>query len=119
MIPFGEDDDWPDEPEEFDPDSLGPDVPRVERTAELTRKGADAPEEVQNAFWAAVLFANVGLMGVSLGAMLVFFRGDWVFGGGGLLVGTFALLMTYQRYRRFMNREQDPDGDGDGTAGDD
>lgn len=116
MIPFEEDEDaWPDEPKEFDPDSLGPDPPTVPRTNELIREGQDAPKEVQNRFWAAVLFANVGLMGVSLGAMLLYFRADWDFGGGALVVGIVALLMTYHQYYQFKNRE-DEDAE---TAGSD
>jgi hypothetical protein len=108
VTPFEEEEEsWPNEPAEFDPDSLGPDVPGVSRTDELVRAGNQAPKEVQNAFWAAVLFANVGVMGVSLGAMLLYFRGDLRFGGGAFVVGVVGLAMTYRRYRAFMNRDDD------------
>jgi hypothetical protein len=120
VIPFEEDEDaWPDEPEEFDPDSLGPDPPTVTRTGELVREGQDAPKEVQNAFWKAVLLANVALLGISLGAMLLYFRADWDFGGGALVVGLVALALTYRTYHQFMNRDTAAERDETETAGDD
>jgi len=109
VSPFEEDEDaWPDEPEEFDPNSLGPDVPKPPSAPNLAER--DVPSDVANAFWAAVIFANVGLLGVSLGPMLWYFEGMVQLGGGILLVGLVALGMTYRRYYSFMNRERADDG---------
>lgn len=112
MDPFDEDEHaWPDEPTEFDPDSLGPDPPRAPSPpSPATPTGDDVPQGVSNAFWAAVLFANAGLLGVSLGAMLWYFRGMTEVGGGLFLVGVLALGMTYRRYYNFMNREEPAEG---------
>jgi hypothetical protein len=96
---FDEDEDaWPDEPDEFDPYSLGPGIPTV-KTSE-----ADVPAEVFTAFWAAVLFANVALFAISLGLMLIGFRGDWEMGGPSLLIGVVALGFTFRTYYNFNNR---------------
>lgn len=113
MSPFeeGEEDPWPDEPDEFDPESLGPGTPETPSVRDYSESAGDAPEDVKNAFWAAVVFANVGLMGVSLGAMFVFFESAWRLGGGLFLVGVVALLMTYRQYRDFMNRDRDDQED--------
>ncbi|MFC7226664.1 hypothetical protein N0B31_04555 [Salinirubellus salinus] len=110
MSPFEEDEDaWPDEPKEFDPNSLGPDIPKAPAAPNLADR--DAPRDVANAFWAAVIFANVGLLGVSLGPMLWYFEGMAQLGGGIFLVGVVALGMTYRRYYAFMNREKPEDVD--------
>jgi hypothetical protein len=112
VSPFEEDEDaWPDEPKEFDPNSLGPDVPKAPSAPNLAER--DVPSDVANAFWAAVIFANVGLLGVSLGPMLWYFEGMAQLGGGIFLVGLVALGTTYRRYSSFMNRER-PDDRADG-----
>jgi len=121
MLPEDDDDGfaWPDEPREFDPDSLGPDAPAPPPVTDYANK--DVPTDVANAFWAAVLFANVGLIGVTLGPMLWYFRGWTDVGGGLTLTGVLAILMTYRRYYAFMNRKDDADPeseDADPTGGD-
>lgn len=117
MSPFEEDEDaWPDEPKEFDPNSLGPDVPKAPAAPNLAER--DVPKDVSNAFWAAVLFANAALLGLSLGPMLWYFEGMAQVGGGIFLIGLVALGMTYRRYYAFMNREK-PDEDGTGEESED
>jgi hypothetical protein len=107
------DEPWPDEPDEPNPEDRwgNPerDLVRVPKAPEVPKQsggGGDVPAAVAQNFWAAVVFANVGLFGVSLGAMLIGFRGDWLWGGAAVLVGALALLRTYLQYRSFVNREE-------------
>ena len=97
MDPFGES--GPDEPDEFDPDSLGPETPDAELDVEESfEAAADVDEELFRAFWGAAVFLNVAVAALALGAMLVYFRGDWETGGGALLVGVVAALFTARFY---------------------
>lgn len=102
---------WPDEPDEFDPDSLGPEIPSP---PDPTADDVDVPPELAKAFWAAVVFANVGLLGVSLGPMLIFFEGRVDAGLASFLIGVLGLVFAYRRYHGYMNRDG-ADGAGDGT----
>ena len=105
---------WPDEPDEFDPRSLGPEVPSP---PDPTSDDVDVPPELAKAFWSAVLFANVGLLGVSLGPMLIVFDGRVEAGLASLLVGVLGLVFAYRRYHGYMNRddrEEGANGDRDG-----
>lgn len=86
---------WPDEPDEFDPGSLGPDVPEPPTLDE----DADADEETVQAFWSAVLLANVGVFAVSIGPMLAYFQGQVALGAALFVVGAIALGRTYYIYR--------------------
>jgi hypothetical protein len=111
------DDLWPDEPDEPNPeDRWGnperdlPRIPKAPRAPRSNLSGRNVPPEVARSFWAAVIFANAGLFGVSLGLMLIGFRGQWFWGGGLLVGGLLALLRTYLEYRSFVTRN---DGDGD------
>ncbi|MFC6943198.1 hypothetical protein ACFQE8_25120 [Salinirubellus sp. GCM10025818] len=112
-------DPWPDEPAEFDPQSLGPGVPEVPEAPEAPDPASGDAElsgDLVKAFWAAVLFTNVGLLGVSLGPMLVLFEGRTDAGVAAFLVGALALAFAYRRYRGYVDRDDGDDGDGpDGT----
>ncbi|WP_042663524.1 hypothetical protein [Haloferax sp. ATB1] len=85
--------------------------------------GDDAPEfspdvnpEVARLFWASVVLANVGLAGVTVGPMLVYFRGDTLLGGGLFLFGAVVLVRVYSIYREFKRGEwQDDEDDADGS----
>ena len=109
---------WPDEPDEFDPHSLGPEVPSAPGSASGE---VDASPELLKAFWSAVLFANVGLLGVSLGPMLAYFEGRTEVGLAVFLIGVLGLVFAYRRYHGYMNRDE-RDGEGgdaeDGHDGD-
>ena len=135
LDPFGQNEErWPDEPEEFDPDSLGPDVvdpsARVDPTANGDAAdgdliGADVDDELFRSFWGAVIFLNVAVAGLAIGAMLVYFRGDWGVGGAGLVVGAVAAIFAVRYYlkgRRHVSesaRDADaPVGEGDAPEGD-
>lgn len=91
----GESGDWPDEPEEFDPTSLGPDPVSPSSGDPETATGAAA-----DAFWSAVVLANVGLFAVCIGPMLAYFQGRVALGGAVFAVGAVALVRTYLIYDR-------------------
>jgi hypothetical protein len=86
---------WPDEPEEFDPRSLGPDVPEAPTLDDDT----EADEGTVRAFWSAVILANAGLFAVSIGPMLAYFQGQTTLGAALFVVGAVALGRTYYIYR--------------------
>ncbi|WP_254543704.1 DUF7322 domain-containing protein [Halomarina pelagica] len=108
MNPFEEDEEdaWPDEPEEFDPESIGP---RVEYAAPEDLADADVSDELFRAFWATVLMANVGLFAVSLGLMFVVFRAQYRLGGVVFGVGALALLFGYRYYRSYQDDRAERD----------
>lgn len=112
-------DSWPDEPEEFDPHSLGPGVPEVPEAPDPTSDDVELSGDLVKAFWAAVVFANVGLLGVSLGPMLVFFEGRTDAGVAAFLVGTLSLVFAYRRYRGYVDRDETREADTPGAGGDD
>lgn len=104
-------DEWPDEPDEPDPESRWGDpeddlvsVPSVDipgEAADDEGAGIDVDGEIATFFWGAVVYTNVGLGGVSLGLLLVGFRGQWLWGGAAVGVGVLALYRTYDLYERY------------------
>lgn len=109
-----ESDDWPDEPDEPDPEARWGDpendlvsVPSVE-TPDLDPgsegAGVEVDAEVARRFWAAVVYANVALGGISIGLLLVWFRGQVTVGGVAVAVGLFALYRTYDLSRTHQER---------------
>ena len=102
MNPLEEDEDenaWPDEPDEFDPDSLGPDPPDSTRTIrESLGATENVPDELLRAFWASVLLLNVAIAALSIGAMFIYFRGDYETGFPAVLIGTVAGAATMRYY---------------------
>ena len=120
MNPIEEDDEgWPDEPDEFDPDSLGPDPPDSTRSLrESLGATEDVSDDLFRAFWASVLLLNVALAALSIGAMLIYFRGDYETGAPVLLIGTVAALATARYYWRFKTgryTQSDEERDESGT----
>jgi hypothetical protein len=70
-------------------------------------------------FWGAVVLANVAVAGVSLGVMLIGFRGQWTVGGALILGGLLAGYRTYSVYRRFRaDRETEDEADDAGDEPD-
>lgn len=111
-MPFEEDDEaWPDEPSEFDPDSLGPSVDTPSTGA--PELDDDVDEELFRTFWATVVMANVGLFAASLGLMFAVFREQYRLGGLVFGIGALALLFGYRHYRTYRSDS------GDGDDGDD
>lgn len=114
MDPFGDEDDpWPDEPEEFDPDSLGPEAPDVEPDLEESFRALDdVDDDLFRTFWGAAVFLNVAVAALAIGAMLVYFRGDWTRGGPALVIGAVAAGFTLRFYLGFRrDREGSDAGD--------
>ncbi|WP_049985831.1 DUF7322 domain-containing protein [Halobellus rufus] len=107
-------DEWPDEPDEADPESRWGDpesdlvsVPSVDDpAADVDEEGAgvEVDGDLAKFFWATVVYANVALAGISLGLLLVGFRGQWTWGGGAVVVGLFALYRTYDLYRTYQEQ---------------
>jgi len=119
-------DPWPDEPEETNPESRWGDPERdLPRIPEPAVAEKDVDPEILETFWRSVVLANVALFGLSLGPMLVYFRGWWLWGGAAIAVGALAGLRVYQHYRAFERRhgeDEEPrsaDGDGDAVPTDD
>lgn len=96
----GDSDPWPDEPDEFDPDSLGPDPPRP---PQVGTGESDVDRETFRAFWGAVVMANVGLLLPSLGLMLWYFRGMSTWGPVLVAVGAVSLYRAYRTYRDYTS----------------
>lgn len=84
------------EPGEFDPDSLGPEVPTPAPPTE-------ADSDVRGLFWGLVLVANVALMAGSLGLMFIIFQDGWMPGVQLVLIGLVLGLYVYYRVRRFQS----------------
>lgn len=97
-------DPWPDEPEEFDPQSLGPGIPEAPAAPDPASGDVEVSADLVKAFWAAVVFVNVGLLGVALGPMLVLFEGRTDAGVAAFLVGVLSLVFAYRRYRSYKDR---------------
>jgi hypothetical protein len=114
------DDPWPDEPAEFDPHSLGPGSPgRGSDGLTGSDEEYDVDDETFRSFYGAVVLANVGLFGVTVGPMLWFFRGETLIGGGLFLVGVVALARTYRIQKQYQTRrraEETAEDDTDGVA---
>jgi hypothetical protein len=88
-----------------DPERELPTVPEV-RVPSVEVDPSETPDTPQaqaqaKAFWLAVVYANVGLGGVTVGPLVAVFRDMWLVGVAAFLVGLFALGRTYQIYRRF------------------
>jgi len=103
----------PFEPDEFDPSSLGPDVPEAPSPPE----GA-ANSDVTALFWKLVVVFNVALLALSVGPMIAYFEGDVDLGIRITLVGVIAAAYGYFRYRRFTKRRDSDDAAEDGEPAD-
>ncbi|SFR47401.1 DUF7322 domain-containing protein [Halogeometricum limi] len=119
-------DDWPDEPDEENPEDRWGDperdlvnVPAVELPSSEPTEVTDVDEELQRAFWATVVLVNVAVAGISLGAMLLYFRGQLLVGGGAMLVGALAFARAYYFYREFQKSNDGDSADEDGDRNDD
>lgn len=64
---------------------------------------SDVDPELLRAFWGLVGALNIGLFAVSIGLLLVVFRGNLRLGGGLVLLGVVALVGVGVGYRRYRN----------------
>ena len=108
------------EPEEHDPeaDFHDPDsdsltIPRIEppavREPGADLGGGDVPADVAQTFWIVVIVVNAAVLAVSLGVLLVAFRGDTSTGGGLVAGGLVLFGLAYRRYRAFRRRRSTDD----------
>jgi len=115
-------DEWPDEPDEPDPESRWSDpeddlvsVPSVEDLDPGSEgAGIEVDGEIAKFFWISVIYANVALGGISVGLLVIGFRGQLVVSGIAIAVGLLALYRTYDVYRRYQERVVESE-DGDDT----
>jgi hypothetical protein len=83
-----------------------------------TTGGPDVDAVVRHDFWLLVGIGNAALLCLSLGPMLVAFRGRLVAGGAVFAAGLLALAGGGHRYRRARHRldRRDADGSTGGSA---
>ncbi len=106
MDPFG-DDDWPDEPDSFDPESLGPATPDVEPDIDDLLDDPEAlDDDLMRAFWGAVICLNIAIAAGALGVFLIYFRGQWTPGSIAVGIGVGAGLGTIHYYRTYPTRDE-------------
>jgi hypothetical protein len=105
------DDPWPDEPDENDPErrwgSPELDLPKVPEAPKPKLSEDDADPEVKKTFWVSVIFANVALFGLTVGPMVLVFRGDLTLGGVLLAAGAFSGFRLWRTYVSFRDRDDD------------
>ena len=65
---------------------------------------SDAPPKLRAAFWWIVAVFNAAILAISVGAMLVGFRGRWGLGGALIVVGALAFAVGVHRVRRAKDR---------------
>ncbi|WP_256298877.1 DUF7322 domain-containing protein [Haloarchaeobius salinus] len=110
--------DLPDYEEELSPSIRIPEAPSPPSTADV-----DAPAGLQRKFWVLVLVFNGALLGVSLGAMYVGFRGDWTLGSrllaGGLVCFGYGVFRLRTWDLPTGDGSRDTTGDGDRDPSDD
>lgn len=92
------------EPEEFDPASLGPDVPEAPEP-EITESNT----HVVRLFWKLVVVFNVAILALAIGVMLVAFRGQWDLGLQVFLLGVLTAAYGGARYYRFRRQRDAAD----------
>jgi hypothetical protein len=101
----------PFEPEEFDPaERFGsPERDLPPRPPEPSASAEEVDPDLAAAWWTSVVLANVALGAVSVGAMLLYFRGQTRVGGALVLVGLLAGVALARTVRAFRGREDAPD----------
>ncbi|AFK18546.1 hypothetical protein E6P09_07150 [Haloferax mediterranei ATCC 33500] len=80
---------------------------------EVPEFSADIDPEAARLFWASVILANIGVAGVAVGAMLIYFRGQTMVGGGLVLLGVGSLVRVYYTHKKFERGDWSSDDDGD------
>lgn len=119
-----EDEEGPDRPDDVDPESEyddqeetlldetfdssphEPEPPSFDATSgedlvDRLPAGSDVPEGVQKEFWAMVVLLKIALLALSLGAMLAYFRGQFLIAAGLGFLGVFAAVRLFLRIRAF------------------
>ncbi|MBV0923656.1 hypothetical protein KTS45_05525 [Halomicroarcula limicola] len=104
----------PHEPDEFDPDSLGPDVPEAPSAPD-----GSAASDTAALFWKLVIVFNVALLALSVGPMFIYFEGRVDLGLRIFLVGVVAFGYGTFRYVRFQHERKRDREDGGEDSSDD
>lgn len=86
-------------PHEPDPPSF--DVTSGDDLVDRLPADSDVPNDVQKSFWAMVVLLKIGLLALSLGTMLAYFRGQFAIAAGLGFLGVFAAVRLYLRIREF------------------
>jgi hypothetical protein len=102
----------PDDPlENLETEDLAPDPPTIPDTS-----ANDADPELKKRFWSLVMIFNVALFGMSLGLMVVGFRGQWKVGGAIFAVGAFAFLRGWRGYQQVNAKVESSADESDSVA---
>lgn len=109
MDPASDGDATAHEPEEFDPESLGPETPTVrDHTVENLEMDTDEVDEVLlRTFWGAVIALNVAMAAIPLGLLVIYFRGNWQLGGLSIAIGCVGASAAVRFYRIFRADRRD------------
>lgn len=97
---LSDDEENPNEPDEPDPDALGP---RIDVPEPPAIEDVDVPRELFVAFWTVVAMANVAVFGVTVGALVIIAFGEWRIGLSGIGIGLVAGVLGYRRYDDYRN----------------
>lgn len=97
---LSDDEENPHEPDDPDPDALGP---RVDVPEPPDLEDVDVPRELFVAFWTVVAMANIAVFGITVGALVIIAFGEWRLGLGGIGVGLVAGVVGYRRYEGYRN----------------
>ncbi|MFB6220392.1 MAG: hypothetical protein ABEH90_03040 [Halolamina sp.] len=84
----------------------------------LTPPESDAVEvddETARAFWATVVYVNVGLFLLVLGPLLAYFRGRTLIGAAAAVIAAFAFYRSWTIYRAFRSDDGETAEDGVAT----
>lgn len=84
-----------------------PDEPTTE---ELSRDLSEVDSDLLNTFAVCVLLANLGVLLISVGILLVVFRDQLQIGGGLIVVGSLTLFRVGQYYRSYK-RDHEADSE--------
>ena len=96
------DNEWADEPDEFDPASLGPDIPST------SDSGTPENPEAVELFARLVIVFNAAVLALAVGPMFIFLQGRVELGLQIFLLGVLIFAYgTYRYYQFRANKDED------------
>lgn len=104
-------------PENDQPEEPDPEAELTDHESELPPEPpeppdpSDVPKDLKRNFWGLVIVFNVAIFGITVGPMLIGFRGNWRFGGALLGLGIVALVHGLYRYRVVTSQHTEDDED--------
>jgi len=91
--------------------------PNEPTTEELSRDLSDVDPDLLNTFAVCAVLANLGVLLVSVGILLVVFRDQLQIGGGLVVIGSLTLVRVRQYYRSYKrDRKADAETAADGDS---